>query len=430
MTALGHVLGVNYKSIAVYSEAIIRSNIIFHLSNLLEKADCYISAKLKLPPFVVVSAGTTTGSVKFAKSCEALMSSGGAAPGPEKAKSGPDTKPTIAFVEEVFGDEEFPEKVKGMILQREIPLLSHLAIRIRQSGAVCCACKNVVFYNKLKGAVREEQQVQLIVSPEIVDLKQMQAHMSGPQLEKSEAILSSIERVPVDFSVKFLITSATEAQKMSSCIGSKSYNAFVLEGLAEKHGGKFKTPKSCCLPYGALGHILKLKTPEDDSTSMPLSGTFAQLDCAEDGQMIDKFHALLLEQVTIRLEQEFARKVVEEYAGQIKAQFGASAKLIAIRSSSNMEDLKKLSGAGLFDSILNIPSNDEAAVCDAIKGVWKSLYSRRAVQSRIKYRLKQEIAAMAVLVQEMIFADYSFIIHTANPVPSFFVSLFFEKFMR
>ena len=96
--------------------------------------------------------------------------------------------------------------------------------------------------------------------------------------------------------------------------------------------------------------------------------------------------------------------------------FRSSTKLLAIRSSSNVEDLRWLSGAGLFRSELNIPSSNHRAICDAIKEVWKSLYSQRAVQSRLKYGIRQEIAAMAVLIQEMISAEYSFIMHTSNPV--------------
>jgi len=413
MSALGKALEVDYRAIAVYSEAIIRSNIIFHLSNILERADNFICQKLNLPPFVVISAGNTNGNVKFAASCEAIFQENNS----PKSKGKLDGKPLIAFIDEVQGDEEFPEKIKGLILQREIPLLSHLAIRIRQSGAVCCACKNTTFYNKLKANIKSDQQIQLIVNNEKVEIKPAQMHQPASLVKKSEEILTSIEHSPVDFSVRFLITSAAEAQKMSFCIGTKSTNAFVLETISEK-AGKFKTPVSGSLPYGAFGGVLTMKcTGEEDTSSLSVNSIFGQLDICDDARMMEKLHSALLERINIKLEQELSRKVVDQYASQIKELFTKKGtKLIAIRSSSNMEDLKKLSGAGLFDSILNIPAGDESQISDAIKTVWKSLYSRRAVQSRIKYRLKQEIAAMAILIQEMIPSDYSFIMHTTNPV--------------
>ncbi len=106
MIALGHALNVNYKSIAVYSEATIRSNIIYHLSNLLERADCYICNRLKLPPYVVISAGSAFGIVHSVKSCSQLAQLD------PKDRS----RPVIAFVEDVQGDEEFPEYVPTVTL--------------------------------------------------------------------------------------------------------------------------------------------------------------------------------------------------------------------------------------------------------------------------------------------------------------------------
>eukprot|EP00826_Nyctotherus_ovalis_P063611 TRINITY_DN9331_c0_g1_i12.p2 TRINITY_DN9331_c0_g1~~TRINITY_DN9331_c0_g1_i12.p2 ORF type:complete len:161 (-),score=54.24 TRINITY_DN9331_c0_g1_i12:523-1005(-) len=159
----------------------------------------------------------------------------------------------------------------------------------------------------------------------------------------------------------------------------------------------------------------------ENSRITSMSEVFARIDCTKDPQALESLHSLLAEHIHIKLEQDLSRKVMEEYAEKIKKDF-SSIKLLAVRSSSNMEDLSRISGAGLFYSQLNVPSKSVKEICGAIKAVWKSLYSRRAVQSRRKYGVKQEVAAMAVLVQEMVLAEYSFIIHTSNPV-LFFVFL-------
>ncbi len=70
----------------------------------------------------------------------------------------------------------------------------------------------------------------------------------------------------------------------------------------------------------------------------------------------------------------------------------------------------------MFDSLLNIQSADERAIEEAIKAVWKSLYSLRAIQSRLRYHISEDKAAMGVLIQEMIPSEASFVIHTSNPV--------------
>ncbi len=258
--------------------------------------------------------------------------------------------------------------------------------------------------------------MQLSVFPTAVTIQGSTPPQEEAQKRKSEDISTEINSIPVDTTVRALVADAETAKKLANCIGTKAFNAFILESLSQSCG-LFKTPKSCCLPYGALGHILKAKNPGEEESSNSISAIFTQLGNAEDGATVEKFHALLHERLTIKFAQENCRKIVEEYAAQIKAQLFPKHKLVAIRSSSNVEDLKKLSGAGLFDSILNVQSSDESVIAEALKEVWRSLYSRRAMQSRLKYKINEEKASMAILIQEMISADASFIIHTTNPVP-------------
>ena len=52
---------------------------------------------------------------------------------------------------------------------------------------------------------------------------------------------------------------------------------------------------------------------------------------------------------------------------------------MAVRSSSTLEDLDKMAGAGLFDSILNVKLDDPEDLKFAIIDVWLSLHTQRAV---------------------------------------------------
>ncbi len=97
MIALGHALCIDYKSIAIYSEALIRSNIIYHCANLLECADFYICTRLHLPPFIAISTGIANGVVRKVERCEMLL----------RTKTEP--RDIIGIVDEVQGDEEFSE---------------------------------------------------------------------------------------------------------------------------------------------------------------------------------------------------------------------------------------------------------------------------------------------------------------------------------
>lgn len=168
------------------------------------------------------------------------------------------------------------------------------------------------------------------------------------------------------------------------------------------------------MPYGALEKALKA----NGESRKALSEMLEKLNGAADSENAENAHAKLAAELAKQLETEPANKVIGEYAQQVKELLSPECKLVAVRSSSNVEDLKKLSGAGLFDSVLNIISSDERGIADAIRNVWESLYSKRAVQSRFKYGIRQELAGMAVLVQEMVASEYSFIAHTSNPVAS------------
>jgi len=83
---------------------------------------------------------------------------------------------------------------------------------------------------------------------------------------------------------------------------------------------------------------------------------------------------------------------------------------IIVRSSSVEEDGNKKSYAGIFESVLNIKNFDE--MLDAIKQVWCSCFSISAKE----YNDNENIAAMPILIQEMIACDKSGIMFTKNPV--------------
>jgi len=56
--------------------------------------------------------------------------------------------------------------------------------------------------------------------------------------------------------------------------------------------------------------------------------------------------------------------------------------LLAVRSSSTLEDLDKMAGAGLFYSVLNVKLGEMEDIKEAIVDVWLSLYTQRAIISR------------------------------------------------
>jgi pyruvate,water dikinase len=122
-----------------------------------------------------------------------------------------------------------------------------------------------------------------------------------------------------------------------------------------------------------------------------------------------------------QIPPEVARAIADAYAAlsqPLRPTSGKEAILegipVAVRSSATAEDLPGASFAGQQDTYLN--NRDEQAVLEAVKRCWASLSTARA----IAYRARQDIApgevALAVVVQELVFAEAAGVMFTANPL--------------
>lgn len=94
--------------------------------------------------------------------------------------------------------------------------------------------------------------------------------------------------------------------------------------------------------------------------------------------------------------------------------FAGGTKPVAVRSSATAEDLPEASFAGQQETYLNICELEALLV--AVKKSWASLWTARAISYRIKNQIDHQSVALAVVVQELIFADTAGILFTANPV--------------
>jgi len=87
---------------------------------------------------------------------------------------------------------------------------------------------------------------------------------------------------------------------------------------------------------------------------------------------------------------------------------------VAVRSSATTEDLPEMSFAGQQDTFLNIVG--ETAFLEAVVACWSSLWTARAIGYRFRNQIPQGSAALAVVVQEMVPAESSGVMFTANPL--------------
>lgn len=132
-------------------------------------------------------------------------------------------------------------------------------------------------------------------------------------------------------------------------------------------------------------------------------------------QELPLHNAADLQQAATGLQQKMlAGDLPAGLVAQIHQARARLAESVAVRSSATAEDLPELSFAGQHDSYLNIRGND--AVLDAVRRCFASLWNPHAIAYRSRMQVEQQAVAMAVVIQEMLDADVSGVLFTANPM--------------
>ena len=137
---------------------------------------------------------------------------------------------------------------------------------------------------------------------------------------------------------------------------------------------------------------------------------------AQDAQSLERASA------TIRalferhnLPEYLAEPIRRTYAKRGGEQHPSAADVpVAVRSSATAEDQSDASFAGQHDTYLNV--RGEAAVLDAVRRCWASLWTPRAMAYRARQGIRADAVAMGVIVQQLVPADVSGVLFTANPV--------------
>jgi pyruvate,water dikinase len=143
-----------------------------------------------------------------------------------------------------------------------------------------------------------------------------------------------------------------------------------------------------------------------------LQATIVELakDAARPGEDTSKEIRALFEGAVI--PPVVLREIQRTYAELTKAMADTSP--VVARSTATAEDLPGASFAGQHDSFLNV--RGEQALLDAVKRCWSSLWTARALEYRRRQGIEPAEVWMAVVVQQMIDAEASGVLFTANPM--------------
>jgi phosphoglucan,water dikinase len=371
---LGRLLGVSEQQLRFFCEADIRRSVVFQLSKLAALMLSRVRAQAGMAPAAAVVAGTVTGTLIELECLDHLPHAGA---------------PWVLLLQRAEGDEEIPAGVRGVVLHHDIPHLSHLGIRARQD--------NVVMATAAAGSVLPQgsglmgQRVRLTVSADAVRIES-----AGPAESCAGAVAPSrpaitevrLARAPV-------VLPLARADLVSS--GAKATACRALLELSARDDAGFSAPAGCVVPFGVLQSCLSLSPP----LWQQYQTLVRRLD--EPGAAPD---------LLARLQQLVGQAPIPESLVQDVLRQLPDASLLMVRSSANGEDLEGFSAAGLYESVAGVTP---ARLPQAIREVWASLWSRRAVLSRSRAGIPHTRICMAVLIQEAVAADVSFVLHTLSP---------------
>eukprot|EP00435_Cladocopium_sp_Y103_P010047 s5700_g2.t1 len=318
----------------------------------------------------------------------------------------------VIFCNEASGDEEVPQLVRGVVVSRDLPVLSHLALRARQLGVVFACTAESQLFEKLRKNVQETKAVKLMVDAS-GDVRAQVVADSELKVTSGQSSQSSAKPKLGELNLtgkKVLETVSIADQPQIA--GSKAASSGKLEKLAQQLG--FKAPKGLAIPFG----VMKSAVQGSDFQSA-LKGLEAALSRNADVEAAAQADKLSV-------------------PNSILSEIQAGAERVAVRSSANSEDLEKVSGAGLHDSVLGVDIKDQSKLQQAILQVWgrlapmladinvqttgysRSMFTLRAVQSR--YAAKMPLydgIAMGVLIQPMVSLSghaYAFIAFSKDAV--------------
>ncbi|XP_071742670.1 phosphoglucan, water dikinase, chloroplastic isoform X2 [Rutidosis leptorrhynchoides] len=402
---LGKALGIPENSVRTFTEAEIRAGIIFQISKLCTMLLKAVRTTLGSQGFDVLVPGLVHGTlIQVERIVPGILSS---------SVEGP----IILMVSKADGDEEVTaagNNIVGVILLQELPHLSHLGVRARQEKVAFVTCEDDDKIASIKNL--EGKYIRLDASPSGVNV----IPSSKEDGIKDHPIETSSNGTPMNSVPKSIYASQsvstgdiipladadvqTSGAKAASCgtlasLAAASAKVYSDQGVP----AAFNVPNGAVIPFGTMELAIK-----QNNSTQTFESLLEQLETAKmDGGELDKLCNELQNLIT---SVQLPNQIIESL-GKL---FESNARLI-VRSSANVEDLAGMSAAGLYDSIPNVTLSNPINFGKAVCRVWASLYTRRAVLSRRVAGVSQKEASMAVLVQEMLSPDLSFVLHTVSP---------------
>ncbi|PPR85330.1 hypothetical protein GOBAR_AA35364 [Gossypium barbadense] len=391
---LGSLLEVDPWAINIFTEEVIRAGSAATLSSLINRLDPVLRETAHLGSWQVISPVEVVGYVDVVEELLAVQN---------KSYD----RPTILVAKSVKGEEEIPDGTVAVLTPDMPDVLSHVSVRARN----CKVCFATCFDPKILADLQANKGKLLRLKPSSADV--VYSEVKEGDLADSSNLKgdgpSSITLVRKQFGGKYAISAEEFTPEM---VGAKSRNISYLKGKVPSWVG---IPTSVALPFGVFEKVLA-----DKLNQMQL----VYNDLIQGFKFTILFSSFELASIRCHILKQISQRVVEKLQ-ILKKKLGegdfdalGEIRQTVLQLAAPPELVKELK-TKMLSSGMPWPGDEGEQRWEqawtAITKVWASKWNERAYFSTRKAKLDHEYLCMAVLVQEIINADYAFVIHTTNP---------------
>ena len=379
----GKALGVTEQDqvwVENFSANIVRGDSLYLLSLLISHLKTQIKNELGFTGWQVVVDGTMSGKLHYVDSFDRL----------NEVKEN-----EILVIDRLPSDSPVLSRVAGIIVFEDDGLLLHPAIRARQNGTPYIVCPDKELIEKYYG-----QGMTITAQGDVVDIKKGLTQSNKIALQgkaeiqvPSANLNSDIFVLPQDYS--------------PGTTGQKAYNLHEMDHIPLADGQR--RAQHLALSFAFYQQIL-----QDPSNQKQKSGMNKIISALEAVKITDEQKAWNLARMRNEIESlKIPPAMLERTREFIRQQIPQG--LVFLRSSTNAEDLPGYAGAGLYDSYGAVDPDNLEQLQTYIKKVWASVWNDRAYADRERNGIDHLSVHMAVLIQELVNATYSYVVHTVNP---------------
>ena len=396
---LGQAFKAEAWTITLFSEEVVRgSSLGFVLSMLLHHLEPLLRKAAKLGNWQIISRGKGQGLVDVVDSLSEVQG---------KTYD----RPAVIIANSVRGDEEIPPGVTAVIAPDVTDVVSHVAVRARNANLLFASCYDLEMLKRLKSLHGRHLTLEVNAAGDVV-FQEVPASATGiPVPVPSSA--AKPRRVKQSFT-SYAITLNDFTDEL---VGKKSFNQRLLR---EKLPASIHQPRSVALPFGTFEKVLSLE--QNKAVAERYEALIGQLGAGKPRRKTrakaDNSAALTAASPSLASPAKRPSEAAARPASQLP-----SAEVVATLSELRQALLKLAAPAELTSNLrqvmeqtgLHWPGNWEDAWM-RIKQVWASKWNDRAYWSRQAMGMAHGDLRMAVLIQEVVEAEYAFVIHTANPL--------------